>query len=463
MTELQTNEAVPQGSTLTPPVVAVSLKKLTLSNYKLFRNAELRFSDNLTVLIGENGKGKTSILEALAKHLSWLAARMIRRNSKGSDLSTDNICALDKTITHASVSLSYDRNIGHTRKSMTAILAEPKPGIVEQISSDVVDYTDFGEQVRLICSQNENASLPLFAYYSIERTGKMRTEKTQESGGNASSQNAFSAFAQSALIGIGKEFKFWDFQTWFIRQSKIAANSEKNDKSLTAEKHLSFIKQAVTASGAGIEDVYLSMEQGFDDLRVKINGISLAFNQLSDGQRLIAGLFSDIASRLIQLNPGLSNPFNGSGIVLIDEVELHLHPRWQQVVLPNLLKTFPNLQFVVTTHSPQVLSSILAKNIRVLTDRVSSGSDDHPVFIDGPKNVQTKGVSSADILTSVMQTQDFPDTEERGWMDSYCEALERGDEKSAEDYLQKVKNHFGRSSSEVASLELFNIRKQLTK
>lgn len=77
--------------------------------------------------------------------------------------------------------------------------------------------------------------------------------------------------------------------------------------------------------------------------------------QLSDGEKCTLALFGDIARRLAIANPSLDDPLQGDGVVLIDELELHMHTSWQRKVISMLKKTFPNIQFIITTHSPQIL------------------------------------------------------------------------------------------------------------
>ena len=78
--------------------------------------------------------------------------------------------------------------------------------------------------------------------------------------------------------------------------------------------------------------------------------------QLSQGEKSLMALVGDIARRLAMLNPSLENPLNSQGIVMIDEADLHLHPQWQRQLIARLTKTFPNCQFVLSTHSPLVIS-----------------------------------------------------------------------------------------------------------
>ncbi len=86
------------------------------------------------------------------------------------------------------------------------------------------------------------------------------------------------------------------------------------------------------------------------------HGETLNVSQLSQGEKSLMTLVGDIARRLAMMNPSLASPLEGDGIVLIDEVDLHLHPKWQRSLLERLTTTFPGCQFVVTTHSPLVVS-----------------------------------------------------------------------------------------------------------
>lgn len=106
------------------------------------------------------------------------------------------------------------------------------------------------------------------------------------------------------------------------------------------------------------------------------NAQEFSINQLSDGEKTLLMLVADIARRLAILNPGASSPegvLKGNGIVLIDEIDLHLHPAWQRMVIPGLRATFPNCQFFATTHSPQVLSNVPKENVFAELESCGSG------------------------------------------------------------------------------------------
>ncbi len=117
-----------------------------------------------------------------------------------------------------------------------------------------------------------------------------------------------------------------------------------------------------------VKTAILSMLDGCSNLRVarkprlqmKIDkgNISLNVSQMSDGEKCTMALLGDLARRLTLANPTLENPLLGIGIVLIDEIELHMHPSWQRKILSTLKNAFPNVQFIVTTHSPIILSEV---------------------------------------------------------------------------------------------------------
>jgi predicted ATP-binding protein involved in virulence len=99
---------------------------------------------------------------------------------------------------------------------------------------------------------------------------------------------------------------------------------------------------------------------------VEKNGKTIRLDQLSDGEKNMIAMIGDIARRLSMANPRMDNPLEGDGIVLIDEIDLHLHPLWQRVIISRLTEIFPNCQFIVSTHSPQVLSHVKAEHIFIL-------------------------------------------------------------------------------------------------
>ena len=119
--------------------------------------------------------------------------------------------------------------------------------------------------------------------------------------------------------------------------------------------------------------------------------------QLSDGEKCLIALLGDLAMRLAICNPALENPLEGDAVVLIDELELHLHPVWQGALIPGFLKTFPNCQFIVTTNSPLVLCGVQADSIWVMHE---TDAPYHPE--------RSYGMDSSEVLREVMGAPSRP-------------------------------------------------------
>jgi predicted ATP-binding protein involved in virulence len=127
---------------------------------------------------------------------------------------------------------------------------------------------------------------------------------------------------------------------------------------------------------------------------------TIQFEQLSDGEKNLIALIGDIARRLTIANPKSDNPLLGEGIILIDEIELHLHPSWQRLIVPKLTQTFPNCQFFITTHSPQVISHVKPESVFILKSK--DGKIGHETV------PESYGMNSDLILESIMEVDSRP-------------------------------------------------------
>lgn len=154
----------------------------------------------------------------------------------------------------------------------------------------------------------------------------------------------------------------------------------------------------------------------------------LEVNQLSDGVRNMIALVADIAYRMVRLNSsfGRDAVCQTPGLVLIDEVDMHLHPEWQQIILSHLTTAFPKLQFVVTTHSPQVLSTVKREQVRLLSENIAGET------VAAIPEGRTYGRSNADVLETVMAVSPEPVVPERETLNQYMALIEQGDWRSEE-------------------------------
>ena len=178
-------------------------------------------------------------------------------------------------------------------------------------------------------------------------------------------------------------------------------------------------------------------------MTVQKQGQELIINQLSDGEKCLLAMVGDLARRLAIANPGLPNPLQGEGVVLIDEIELHLHPKWQRAIVPALTRTFPNCQFIVTTHSPQVLGEVKGK-----VYRLKSTSDGIIA-----ESLQTYGRDSSEILEDEMEA-DSRSVEIKQDLRQLFRLIEDGDLDAARELKKKMSDEIGDDESEFVKAEI---------
>ena len=144
----------------------------------------------------------------------------------------------------------------------------------------------------------------------------------------------------------------------------------------------------------GYSDLSIELEPNLR-LTITKNGHKLNILQLSQGEKSLIALLLDITRRMMVLNPHIENPLKSPGIIIIDELDLHLHPRWQRSIVSNFEYIFPNCQFIVSTHSPQVISEVRHGQVIILDT-----NDDGIVYGYNPK--QSYGLTSNEILNELM-------------------------------------------------------------
>ncbi|PIT36401.1 hypothetical protein BHC43_09795 [Snodgrassella alvi] len=449
------------------------LDTLKLIDIKKFHSLNIEFEDDLTVIIGENGLGKTTILQCIAKTLSWITSNLIKENGNGSLLNYNDIKNDAKDNGEILTKFKYGNQY------VNASLARSVKGVAKKKDSSVMNLKSIASIWRVVNSQNQ-INLPLFINYSVNRF----CQKLKP--------------ASSTLLDLENRFDVYDdclkdekalghFGEWFIRLNKkgkkINLNSyyqkelkqrikqllpQENieiDESILLNlileqssqinnlksdddenyKKIEILKQAIKQCMPEINDIYVDISSGRDEIFIQLGNEKLNINQLSDGQKIFLGIVADLTYRLLILNPKLENPLNGQGIVLIDEIELHLHPKWQQDILINLTKTFPNIQFVVTTHSPQVLSTVYKRQIRQILET------DENVFITRRPEFQTRGVMSSDVLEQIMNTKSVPDIAEVKKLHEFYQYIQENkfNTSEAENLFSELTKHFGSDHPEI--------------
>lgn len=360
------------------------LKKLLLADYANFTKMEFNFFNELhpsrkvTLLIGENGAGKSNVLEAIATLLSWFVARLRSEKASGNPILERKIrLGKSAALLEASVLCEEEVFIWHlvkVRKGQRFFKDSSLKG-----ASALA--TRFAERYTL---NPEETSLPMIAYYPAERyllDIPKRVVTHHEF-------HPIDGYEESITKGIDFRRFFEWFRNWDDVKNEIVSDIEafipfmdleklrdghiwtntldkeklqKENPELAQKLKLAYSKQFTSVIKA-----IMTFMPGYSNLRVTRrprlqmcidkDGKTFDILQLSQGERSLLALVADIAYRLAIMNPTADDPLQGEGIVLIDEIDLHLHPRWQRSVIRNIQKTFPNCQFIITTHSPLVVS-----------------------------------------------------------------------------------------------------------
>jgi len=357
----------------------MKIKKLQLENFTQFTELNIEFPREVTVFIGNNGAGKTSLLRALATLLTWLIARIEREKGSGSPILDSDI---ENDAKYSKISLDVcDSQESHFQWT----LVKQRKGFKSEHSSELKNVTRLADSYRNCLTQDDNSSLPLIAYYPVERVVLDIPLKIKKHH----SFDQLDGYDNALTQGVD----FRRFFEWF-RECEDAENENNvqqilklvqdnpkdehlNEKlsQLPDDKQLTAVRNAITAFMSGFSKLRVQRKPRLQMI-VEKHGKILDVAQLSQGEKSLMALVGDIARRLAMMNPSLENPLHGEGIILIDEIDLHLHPKWQRGIIQRLRDTFSNCQFLLTTHSPLVISD--AKNVQcyILDDNKLTQIDD---------------------------------------------------------------------------------------
>jgi len=331
------------------------IKSLHLENYRCFENFDIGFDDRLTVLVGVNGAGKTATLDALSVFLKQ-AGHPENKNNQTYYLSTSDI-AIGRNPEDIRYFLeARQRSITAETVAMSLIYHATHYGSI---------YIGPEKHVEAIQRVLNNETVLCAAYMA----GRFIRDEESVLKNSIYTPSAFSAFENS----FNRNIDYSSTVAWFNNADADEARNMRDNGTKDELPELRAVREALSQALLGQYEKPRMLGNP-PELIVHKKGTDVAYkvSQLSDGYRAMLALVMDLARRMAQVisnkDDSCGSLLNTPAIVLIDEVELHLHPSWQQTVLNTLQEIFPNTQFIVTTHSPQVLTSIPSKHIRILSD-----------------------------------------------------------------------------------------------
>lgn len=415
----------------------LKVTQLVIENFRSIYEENLKLPEgNLAVIIGNNGAGKTTVLDAIACNISWLHNRIVKQGGTGRGIDDLDI-TLGQDIDYSSViaKFSFNKNL-HANMRVVGT----KDGSDANQKSHIKEITTIGKMYKKANALDKLFNMPILAYYTVERSLDINSKDV----GNfdevplTTEADKFDGYYNS--LNGKADFKY--FFRWFKRLDDIDKHRAINNSSHVSHEKVfidrlkvlavkdaqakALLKSIMSETNNSIETLSnaSSIEkikhilntvvgyfmEGYGNIAIQMepylgitiekNGQKLNVLQLSQGEKSFLALVLDITRRLILLNPSLENPLDGHGVILIDEVDLHLHPSWQRKIIKGLPALFKNCQFIVTTHSPQIFGEVKHSQIVILSE-----IEDEGVKFSSPS--QAYGLTSNDILNQYMSNNNL--------------------------------------------------------
>lgn len=352
------------------------IKNIRLKNLRLYGNEEqttnLDDDKNIAILLGDNGAGKTSLLYGCSVLLSQFTGAFPGTQKKMFSQEDIRNVSNEAKADFLHVGITLGQSSADETEYMPIV-----PEVGESISIDMYlkgnnpqdtpdsvlkEIKDYSSVIKSKIDNAEQVALPILAYYGTER-GQIKPVERR--------RNFTDIFPRwdiymSDALASATDFK--RFFTWFERNEDIERRQQIELKDFGYKSYvLEAVRRALELLFPHLKNPRVltsPLRFVMDDVSEENNPLEQRIERMSDGYRITVALVADIAARMAEANPsefcsGLNDPLNASGIILIDEIDLHLHPKLQREILRKLNTIFPNVQFIVSTHSPSVVLGAL--------------------------------------------------------------------------------------------------------
>lgn len=417
------------------------IHSLELIQFRSAKELSITLDKKLNVFVGMNGSGKSSILDASAIMLSWLANRIRTVNASGrpvleSDITNEEAWANLKI----TLGTEWDQFSWNTVKYRSGYLRkDTKTSNLTQVSKCALHIQE------AFTKSEGNADIPLFVYYPVNRSVLDVPLRIRQ-------KHRFTQFSayDDALTSAAN---FRTFFEWFRDREDLENEKWKRSyqQFLTpiSDSQLDAVRHALRCLMPEFKNLTVSR----NPLRMEIekNGVVLTVNQLSDGEKCLMAMVGDLARRMAIANPARSNPLEGEGVVLIDEIDLHLHPLWQRKIIPRLQETFPNCQFIVSTHSPHVITHVKPECLFLL--KLS------PEGLKCCQPEESYGKTSERILEDLMGLETTRPKEIKEELDKLFDLIQESEIERAKEKIQSLKTEIG-ADPELSRANTLILRKE---
>lgn len=316
----------------------MKIKHVIIENFRAIKKLDFECSGKVNVFIGDNGVGKTTVLEAIFVLCSWLNAKLSLPKGRGRSIRKEDIrigaeyCFLSITVECKGKSVQWSLMRGISSDNSTEKQTDLRE--LETLVRYIREFNDDGKSLFSIYGVNRNLSS-----ISIDKRVYGKKEVMRDVIGNSIARTNW------------KQFFNWYYER------------ENEENRMKARFSIQYHDESLDAIRECLNEVFpdyhnLRVEDRPTRFVIDKDGNEINFDRLSDGEKCYITLVLDIARRLSMQSDGLGPILNGELIILIDELDLHLHPFWQLQMVSNLERKFPNCQFFVSSHSPLVLSSL---------------------------------------------------------------------------------------------------------
>ena len=342
----------------------MKIDKLEISNFRGFGEfIELSLKKDINIFVGVNGSGKSSLLDLIAMFLNELSSKIINQPKRKKN----------------NYYLTYDDINTEEEATFNKIFFDEK--VTWQLQKGYREKEDLGylneyvKKIQMQLKEDKLTKIPIFKYFQSQRGLNNKNKPSK----NLTKIDGYKDKQLEAYEGaFEKKLSFDNFISWFIEEENQENRTKVSKKDLEyTSPYLDDVRKAIEIflnnfpsdkyNNLRVNEQKENQKEKIDTLVINKNGKPFNLDQLSDGEKILILMVADIAHRLSLANSSV-NSLQGSGIVLIDKIDLHLHPSWQREVVPCFKSTFPNIQFFITTHSPQVVSNVDSENIFIIED-----------------------------------------------------------------------------------------------
>lgn len=414
----------------------MKIHEVHIAGFRGISELSLDFPKRINVLAGINGAGKSAVLDCIAILLSRLIGRIRSSTGTGRFFSLSDI--------------NNDVRVHETRNSISIhfqgetvewTVRKGRKGHRKQFITGLDQLRMHAEQLRSGLEENEDAALPLAVYYPVNRAVLDIPLRIR-------SKHRFDRLAayDQALSGSPSSFRI--FFEWF-RQREDLENEIRVEDPKFLDPQLHAVRTAIVLLIPGFRN--LKVRRSPLRMVVEKNGEELIVNQLSDGEKCTLAMVGDLARRMAVANPHMEDPLHAAAVVLIDEIDLHLHPAWQRTLASTLETTFPHCQFLLSTHSPAMLSHLDPNSIWIL-ERTSCG-------IEAKRPSQAYGQTVDRVLEDIMNVPARP-VEIQSKLAKLFLAIEQGNLQEAMDILRELKGKIG-ADPDLVKADVLIRRKEL--